>query len=267
MHKISNPGGGWGWVISGKVKPIKYGDMVIIKYQGEQNSFVWNNPEESEMEKEIPKPQAYTWEEKADYVPFYIETDSVSDIEEIAIMVDGECMGATVRQPGDTLVEVDGYLGELPIGATVEFESWNGLKSVPVEKNGYVVYDPLMQKKEKRNIYVGEKQDFYMISFKTDEVFGIPGEISQVTCGPNPFRDETILTIRLNNEQHIAVEVYNIQGAKIKTLLNSDLPEGYYEVEWKGDNDTGTKVKEGIYVYKISTGNGTVITDKIVKIK
>ncbi|MEZ5199023.1 MAG: hypothetical protein R2764_22370 [Bacteroidales bacterium] len=60
MHKISNPGGGWGWVISGKVKPIKYGDMVIIKYQGEQNSFVWNNPEESEQDKDILKPQAYT---------------------------------------------------------------------------------------------------------------------------------------------------------------------------------------------------------------
>lgn len=267
MKKICDLNGNCGWIISGKVSPIKYGDMVIIKYQGSDPYFVWNNPEDSEEDKDIPKPQAYTWEEKADYVPFYIETDSISDVEEIAVIVEGACMGATVRQPGDTLVEVDGYLGELPAGATVEFETWNGYKSTPVARNGYVVFDPSTQKKEKRNIYVGEKQDFYMVSFKTGEVFENPGEISQISCNPNPFRNEMILTMRLNYDQHIVAEVYNLQGAKIKTLLNSDLPGGYYEVQWKGDNESGNKVLEGVYFYKIKTGNGTEFTDKIIMIK
>jgi hypothetical protein len=267
MDKITSPGGGWGWVISGKVTPIKYGDMVIIRYTGPLNSFKWNNPDASEEDKIVPKPQAYTWEEKADYIPFYIETDSTSDMAEIAVMVNGVCMGATVREPGDTLVEVDGYLGELPVGAVVEFETWNGLKSTQVERNGYVVYDPSKQKKEKRNIYVGERQDYYMVSFKAGEVFEIPDDISRITCGPNPFRDEMILTMLLNSDQHIALEVYNIQGEKIKTLLNSDLPGGYYEVIWKGDNESGSKVKEGVYFYKIQSGNGTIVTDKIILIK
>jgi hypothetical protein len=266
MDKITTPGGGWGWIKSGKVTPVKYGDMVIIRYTGPQTSFVWNNPDASEDDKIIPQPQAYTWEEKADYIPFYIETDSTSDIAEIAVKVNGECMGATVRQPGDTLVEVDGYLGELPLGAVVEFETWNGLKSTPVEKDGYVVYDPSMQKKEKRNIYVGEKQDYYMVSFKAGEVYEIPGDMSQVSCQPNPFTHETTITMRLNSDQHLNVEVFDIGGARVKTLLNGVLPGGYYEVKWYGDNEDGNKVNRGIYFYKISTGNGTEISEKIVLI-
>ncbi|MEZ5199024.1 MAG: T9SS type A sorting domain-containing protein [Bacteroidales bacterium] len=175
--------------------------------------------------------------------------------------------GATVRLPGDTSYGGRWLPRRITGGATIEFETWNGYKSTSVARNGYVVYDPSTQKKEKRNIYVGEKQDFYMVSFKTDEVFGIPGEISQISCNPNPFRNEMALTMRLNNDQHIVAEIYNIQGTKIKTLLNSDLPEGYYEVAWKGDNEAGNKVKEGVYFYQIRTGNGTEVTDKIILIK
>lgn len=266
MTKLSW-GGGSVWIKSGKVTPIKYGDMVIIKYQGSDPNFVWNGPDNSEEDREIPKPQAYTWEEKADYIPFYVETDPTSDIEEIAVLADGECIGATVRQPGDSLVEVDGYLGELPVGAEVEFETWNGYKSSPVERNGYVVYNPFTHKKEKRNIYVGENQDYYMVSLKADEVFELPDDVSHISCQPNPFSNEMTLSIRMNSAQHVAVEVYNIQGSKVKTLLNSNLPDGYYEVVWRGDNETGNKVKEGVYFYKIKTGNGTEVTDKIVLLK
>jgi hypothetical protein len=266
MEKITTPAGGWGWVISGKVKPIKYGDMVIIRYIGSQASFIWTNPDTSEDDIVIPQPQAYSWEEKADYIPFYIETDSLSEIAEIAVMVDGECMGATVRQASDTLVEVDGYLGELPAGAIVDFETWNGLKSTPVERNGYVVYNPSTQKKVKRNIYVGEKQDYYMVSFKSGEVYDKPDDVSNITCIPNPFSKEMTITMQLNSDQYITAEIYTINGEKIKTLMDGDLPGGYYEVKWNGDNDSGNKVMEGVYFYKIRTANGTEISEKIVLI-
>lgn len=267
MHKIASPDGSSGWLISGKVTPIKYGDMVIVKYNGTESSFVWNNPNEPAENMSIPEPEAYTWDEKADYTPFYVETDSSSDIQEIAVTVDGECMGATVREPGDTLVEVDGYLGALPGGEEVEFETWNGTKSTPVKGNGYVVYNPSTRQKEKRTIYVGEQQDYYLVSLKADEVYNKPDDISQLSCKPNPFRNETTLTLRLNSSQHIAVDVYNIQGAKVKTLLDSDLPGGYYEVVWKGDNESGNKVNEGVYFVKLKTANGTEITNKLVLTK
>lgn len=253
------------WKITGKVTPIKYGDMVIVK-SNQPCTFQWNDPDESQDDKVIPIPMSFTWKEQAEYTPFYVETDSTSDIVEIGVLVDGECIGATVRQPGDTLVEVDGYFEGLPAGAIVEFETWNMQKSTPIEKDGYVVYNQLTRKKEKRNIYIGEKHEYYDVSFKAGEVYTIPDDISHVTCQPNPFTNETLITMRLNSEQQVWAEVYDISGIKVKTLLKGNLPGGYYEVKWHGDNENGVKVSKGVYFYKIRTGSGTEISDKIILI-
>lgn len=256
-----------GWLITGSVTPIRYGDMVIVKTnQDEPYTFQWNDPDESEEDVELPEPQNYTWEEQADYTPFFVETDATSDIAEIAILVDGVCMGANVRIPDDTLVEVNGYFEELQVGAVVEFETWNGFKSKTVKKDGYVVQNNKTGIKEKRNIYIGEKQDYYMISLKDDEVFEIPDAVSIISCQPNPLHTSVTISIQMNSEQKIWIEVYDISGGKVKTLMDGYLPGGYYEVQWSGDNDIGTKVKEGIYFYKIKTESGTEVTEKIVLI-
>jgi hypothetical protein len=256
-----------GWLTSGKVTPIRYGDMVIVKSAVPYTlKFKWNHPIDSEEDVEIPLPMAYTWEEQADYTAFFIETDTASDISEIAVKVDGVCKGASVRQQGDTLVEVDGYFQDLPAGAVVEFETWNGQKSTPVVKNAYIVNNPVSGRKEKRNIYIGEQQDYYQVSFKAGEVFETPDDISNVSCQPNPFTNEVILTLRLNLGQPVWVEIYDITGTKVRTLIEGNLPGGYYEVRWKGDNEKGNKVNEGVYFYKIRTGNGTEITEKIILI-
>lgn len=256
-----------GWIITGSVTPIRYGDMVIVKTNKQGSiGFEWNDPDESEEDVELPELQYYSYIEQADYTPFFVETDDESDIGEIAILVDGICMGANVRMPEDTLVEVNGYFDELPVGAVVEFETWNGLKSKPIKKDGYIVRNNKTGKKEKRNVYIGEKQDYYMISLKSGEVFEVPDEVSLISCQPNPFNSSTTITMQLNSDQRVWVEIYNIRGLKVKTLVNGDLPGGYYEVQWNGDNDGGTKVKEGVYFYKIRTGGGTELTDKIVLI-
>lgn len=256
-----------GWTVTGKVTPIKYGDMLIVRTnQPGPINFQWNNPDESVADVEVPNPAAFSWEELADYTPFFIETDANTDIEEIAVMVDGECMGATVVQPGDTLVEVDGYFGDIPAGSTVEFETWNGFKSSPVEKGQYIVYNPLNGRKEKRNIYTGERRDYYRVSFKQGERGEIPSDICDVSCQPNPFDRLTTLSMRLNRDQKITVKVFDINGVKIKTLINRNMTGGYYEIPWAGDNETEGTIKRGVYFYKITSAEGSEITGKIVKI-
>ncbi|MEZ5083308.1 MAG: hypothetical protein R2750_07650 [Bacteroidales bacterium] len=56
-----------------------------------------------------------------------------------------------------------------------------GWKSAKVEKDGYIVYNQFTGKKEKRNIYIGETQEYYDVSLKQGELYGIPDDVSHIT--------------------------------------------------------------------------------------
>jgi len=216
---------------------------------------------------EIPETSYYTYEEQADYLPFYVETDSLTDIQEIAVLADGEVKGAAVRLPGDTLTEVNGYFEGVAPGAVIEFETWNGYKSEPVDRNGYIVIDHKRKVREKRTIYTGEKSGFYHVSLKTNEVYELPPEIGIVTCKPNPFRQSVEFSFRLSRESNIRIDVMDINGNVIKTVINGFYPEGLYNFTWQGDNESGNRPMPGVYFYRVMSGNEVVQTDKLVMIK
>ena len=73
---------------------------------------------------------------------------------------------------------------------------------------------------------------------------------------PNPFRPavnrapETI-SFSIKNDQRVKVDIYNIKGQKVKSLINSHLKAGRYQVLWNGQNKTGKDVATGIYFYKV----------------
>lgn len=264
-----DPLGTPGWFIKGKVTPFKYGDMVILKLKEPYGhpTFQWQNSSIAAENYELPKTTYYTFEEQLDYLPFYVETDSLSDIAEIAVLADGEVKGAAYRFPGDTITEVNGYLEGVAPGALIEFETWNGYKSQPVEKGDYVVINHERKVGEKRNIYAGEKAPYYHVSLKSNEIYDLPPEIGLVTCQPNPFGNYTTFTFRINAKSTITIRIYDMQGNIIKTLINGYYPEGYYNLTWNGDNESGNRILPGVYFYKVSTGNRTLQTDKIVLIK
>jgi hypothetical protein len=256
------------WKYLGKPGPFHYGDLVVLVTNHPYQDFQWHTPSGGGgAANEIPETNYFTFEEKADYLPFYVETDSLSDIVEIAILADGEVKGAAVRLPGDTITEVNGYLEGVATGAVIEFQTWNSYKSEPVEKDGYVVIDHQRQVREKRTIYTGEKARYYHVSLKSNEVYDLPPDIGTVTCKPNPFRQNVDFSFRLNREGNIRIEIFDMQGNRIKTVINGNYPEGLYNFTWQGDNEAGNRITPGIYFYKVSTWSEVVQTDKIVMIK
>ncbi len=255
------------WVTDGNITPFKYGDMVnLITDKTYPVYLEWNNSGQAALPASIPQPEYFSFEEKADYIPFYVEFDSTSDIQEIAIIADGEYKGAAVRLEGDTIIELNAYLEGTPAGAPLEFETWNGFKASNVKGN-HLVFDNQLQTNVKRQIYAGENRQYYVISLREGEEFNIPEKLSEAYCRPNPFTGETIITFRLNKSQNTKVEIFNLSGKSIKTLMEGEFPAGLYNLEWKGDNSEGKKVKEGVYFYRINCGNEEVISGKIVKIK
>ena len=69
---------------------------------------------------------------------------------------------------------------------------------------------------------------------------------------PNPFNTGTVIDYAVPNETQVAIEVYNIVGQKVRTLVNDKVSAGYHSVIWDGKDDTGNAVPSGIYFYTMT---------------
>ncbi|MBW6516771.1 MAG: T9SS type A sorting domain-containing protein [Candidatus Cloacimonetes bacterium] len=71
---------------------------------------------------------------------------------------------------------------------------------------------------------------------------------------PNPFNPETRINFSLAEEQNVVIDIYNVKGQKVKSLLKSNLSSGDHSVVWQGDDDTGRVVGSGIYFVLMKAG-------------
>jgi len=71
---------------------------------------------------------------------------------------------------------------------------------------------------------------------------------------PNPFNPETTITYSLPEATKMRLDIYNLKGQLVKTLVNEAKAAGKYSVIWKGTDDRHHPVSSGIYIYKMSAG-------------
>jgi len=70
---------------------------------------------------------------------------------------------------------------------------------------------------------------------------------------PNPFNPSTQIVYQLAELGQTKLQIYNILGQEIQTLVNATQPAGRYEVTWNGRNSQGIQVPAGIYIYRLQT--------------
>lgn len=76
---------------------------------------------------------------------------------------------------------------------------------------------------------------------------------------PNPFNGSTVIRYDIPDgkaaETKVALQVFNILGQKVKTLINEPHDPGPHQVVWDGTNDNGERVASGVYFYRLITKN------------
>jgi len=88
----------------------------------------------------------------------------------------------------------------------------------------------------------------------------VPKRSVFMTNYPNPFNPITTISFSLaDNVENAKIEIFNIKGQKIKTLVNSYLEKGTHNVVWNGKDKNGKKVVSGLYFYKLTTGKETAV--------
>ncbi|MFH2035684.1 MAG: T9SS type A sorting domain-containing protein, partial [Candidatus Zixiibacteriota bacterium] len=74
---------------------------------------------------------------------------------------------------------------------------------------------------------------------------------------PNPFNPTTVINFALPQVSDVNIEVYNILGRKVVTLIDERMDAGYHSVNWNGTNSQGVSVASGVYFYRLTAGEFT----------
>jgi len=79
-----------------------------------------------------------------------------------------------------------------------------------------------------------------------------------IGCYPNPFNPQTTAFLNLKNDSQVTLNVYNVKGEKIRTLVNENLSVGEHHVVWNGTDNNSNKVSSGIYFFEadVSSDDG-----------
>jgi len=101
---------------------------------------------------------------------------------------------------------------------------------------------------------------------KTDPTSQRPTEFVLSQNYPNPFNPITQIEYTLQNPAQVTLQIYNLLGQKVKTLVNEQKPAGSYRIFWDGKNEAGITVASGIYFYRLKA-NGVSQTRRMVLLK
>ncbi len=72
---------------------------------------------------------------------------------------------------------------------------------------------------------------------------------------PNPFNSGTTIAFRLHGTMPVKLDVYNLLGQKVKTLIDATLYSGDHTTFWDGTTTAGMACPSGIYYCKLMAGS------------
>ena len=82
---------------------------------------------------------------------------------------------------------------------------------------------------------------------------------------PNPFNPSTMIPYQLPAAMYVRLEVFNILGQRIATLVDGERPAGFHTAHWDATDAAGEAVAAGVYLYRLS-GDGVQATRSMLLI-
>jgi hypothetical protein len=69
---------------------------------------------------------------------------------------------------------------------------------------------------------------------------------------PNPFNPITVIKYQIPFDSKVIIAVYNILGQMVITLVDGEKQAGFYQIQWDGLGQNGTKIASGMYIYRMT---------------
>ncbi len=100
-----------------------------------------------------------------------------------------------------------------------------------------------------------ESRARYILKITTEEIeANIPEVVFLNQNYPNPFNPTSIIEFGISEESMVELEVFDILGRKVRTLINANRPAGTYQVTMDALN-----LASGVYIYRLRTQEGTLL--------
>jgi hypothetical protein len=92
----------------------------------------------------------------------------------------------------------------------------------------------------------------------------VPGDITDpdqldLSNSPNPFNPATAIQFTLPIPAQVVLDIYNVTGQRVATILDGKLEAGRHRVTWDGSG-----VASGIYLYRLSVGNVSAVRKMVL---
>ncbi len=181
-------------------------------------------------------------------------------------------------------ITLDGRL--LPVGANVQFRDEQGnlcgacqvevaghLPFVPVYKddpntdldegadNGstiHVAVDGVDVNQEFVWSGVGQRTELGDLTMSEKSGQSLPTNFQLAQNYPNPFNPSTVIRFSLPVAAQARLEVFNVLGKKVKTLIDQYLPAGDYQAYWDGKFADGSRAPSAMYFYRLTADDFSV---------
>lgn len=87
-----------------------------------------------------------------------------------------------------------------------------------------------------------------------DQNGDLPHSFALYSNAPNPFNPVTTIRFDTPRATNVRLDILNVSGRRVRTLVNGSVPAGSRSVIWDGRDNSGQPVGSGIYFYKLDAG-------------
>jgi hypothetical protein len=256
------------WIIIADVgdstPKLSYGDMVVVKCF-EDADFTWNTPTIGEEPYVRAVPEKFSFIEKMEYVPVYVEFEGNDLPKEAAVYLEGVCKGAAVVKSNS--VEIPAYIfDDYTYGMELELRLYYDNKAAYNPIPRYQTWNMETQEYEAQSLSLKERKPYYMLKLDTASINDTPVPKLYMGSFPNPFNPDTTLRFSLPQAAEITLDIYNVKGQKVRNVASGSYNSGTHTYNWNAKDSSGNRVASGLY-FAILSYQGKQISRKLMLMK
>ncbi len=179
----------------------------------------------------------------------------------VKAMTEGNLLGTDLAQP-QVLAQQDGEVSIAGYGETFSGEEFViDLVFRPIAETEQSLIELIHGELSDGNFGLNQVASLGAVEIETrPEVYALRDNY------PNPFNPETIIKYQLPEATDVRLEIFNVVGQLVSTLVAEPQKAGRYTIQWDSTNDSGQPLSSGIYFYRLQAGEFHQV-DKMLLLK